>query len=736
MSNQAGLPDYAEAAPDVFLELIEGDLEAEEPVIYGLLKPAAFSPFGGCLRPGLLWALESLAWDQPDRVSHILAQLSGVPIDDNYANTPINSLQGIFRHWLPCTSVSLSERIRILRRLCKKYPDIGWQICIAQLSTGPESAFPNHRPRWREDAATASNLVTNQQSRDFQLKALKLVLDWPVHDHRTLGDLVVLRSNLTDDDQTRIWNLIDAWAETDADDSDKANLRDRIRRYALARQSGRNECDVEFRDRAHEAYERLEPVDPVLRHAWLFNGSWVEPWADELRNEDLDYEKHEERIRDLRTEAVGQIWGDFGFDGVIRLLSGNGAPSSVGEALARATTEDDARVELLGRLMQEEGVAQPNAEMCLRGFFWSLDPDDRSPVISAATEGMDNDTIVRLFRCAPFDRHAWCLLGDYDPEVRQLYWQTVEPGWVRNNTKEVSEALERLLDANRPHTAFNTVRFNWESVETSLLKRLLLRVADEKGEPGTIIQLASHNISKAFGVLAGRTGIDWTEMALLEFKFIQALDHSEHGIPNLEKMMAESPPAFVQVLAMIFGRDDAGEDPPEWEVFASANRAALGSAAHRLLRNLRRIPGTGPDGKINENRLSEWIAETRGLCTQHGRALIGDHYIGQMLARGPACDHGIKPCIEVSKAMEKFKDQEIELGFVTGMLNERGVYSRSIGEGGIKERALASRFRDWARTRSAEYPFVARTLNKVAGSYDRDAQLHDQDAELERRRTH
>ena len=40
-------------------------------------------------------------------------------------------------------------------------------------------------------------------------------------------------------------------------------------------------------------------------------------------------------------------------------------------------------------------------------------------------------------------------------------------------------------------------------------------------------------------------------MARLEFFFVEALDRSKHGIPNLERQIAESPVLFVQSVGSI-----------------------------------------------------------------------------------------------------------------------------------------------------------------------------------------
>ena len=88
-------------------------------------------------------------------------------------------------------------------------------------------------------------------------------------------------------------------------------------------------------------------------------------------------------------------------------------------------------------------------------------------------------------------------------------------------------------------------------------KRLLLAVANVYAEPADWYRLDSYYLSKALDSLDGRTSISSDEMAQLEFLFITTLEHSEHGIPNLERQIAESPTCFVRVLSLVGERHGA-----------------------------------------------------------------------------------------------------------------------------------------------------------------------------------
>jgi hypothetical protein len=197
-------------------------------------------------------------------------------------------------------------------------------------------------------------------------------------------------------------------------------------------------------------------------------------------------------------------------------------------------------------------------------------------------------------------------------------------------------------------------------------------------------QLDAYHISSALSILQGRSGVTPDEMARLEFQFIRALEHSEHGLPNLVGQLVKSPSLFMQVLALTFKRSDGGEDPPEWRLDDLEHKEAICSAAYTLLTKIQRIPGTDDnDGTIKTAELKAWVIEVRSLCLKYGRAEIGDQKIGQILAAAPVGDDGVWPCAPVREVLEEIGSPEIATGMGIGVYNARGVCFR--GEGGAQE---------------------------------------------------
>ena len=736
-SHDRDLPSYAEAAPNAFLALIDEDLTGPQPSVLELLKPVSAGAFESPWRTGLLWSLERLAWNPRNlvRVVAILARLSETKIDDNWVNKPINSLSAIFRSWIPQTAASLDDRVKAFTTLCRSFPDIGWRLCVQQVKGGPDFGHYSGRPHWRNDAAGAGQPVARSEHSAFVRRALDLAISWSPHTETTLGDLVEHVGDLPQDDQRAVWRLVDAWSETDIDDIVKAKLRDRVRRAHLTWRGRLRETETEQRNRAREVYEALGSRDPVVRNAWLFASPWVEGIADDSDDENLDPGEEERRVDQCRREAMTEIWSSRGLDGALQLLP-TCDPGTVGSYVAGCAVTPHAALDVIQACLSSTLDQDETANSFLRGFFWRLDENTRSTLITTIAEIGTVEQVVRLFRCFPFRGTTWRLLNQNDRPVRERYWSTAYPVRGRFTEAETAELIDRLLDAGRPFDAFFAVQFNWDEVETSRLRRLLLAMVTTKVDPTAHFKIDSYQIGKALKSLADRPGIPIDIMAQLEFAFIDVLGDREHGIPNLEKVVTESPIFFVRVLALYLKRSDDGNDPPEWRTADPDRALSSASAAYRLLSKISRIPGTNRKGTVDAHALKEWVKEARRLCREYGRGSIGDQKIGELLSNAPAEKDGVWPCRPVCEVLDANPSEDMATGVRVGVYNARGAHSRGLDEGGQQERELSARYRMWAKRLVFAYPRVAGILEDIAQAYDRDAERHDSDVQVRKRLEH
>lgn len=72
----------------------------------------------------------------------------------------------------------------------------------------------------------------------------------------------------------------------------------------------------------------------------------------------------------------------------------------------------------------------------------------------------------------------------------------------------------------------------------------------------------------------------------------------------------------------------------------------------------------------------------------------------------------------------------MEHGITLGVLNSRGVVSRSLDEGGRQERAKAVQYKEYARILSDKWPRTAMLMKEIARSYDFQARREDLETEI------
>ncbi|MCI5150301.1 MAG: hypothetical protein D3916_13100 [Candidatus Electrothrix sp. MAN1_4] len=142
------LPVLAEAAPDKFLNAVENALQASPCPFDELFAQEGSGGFGGTnYMTGLLWALETLAWDADYliRVCILLGELAIRDPGGNWGNRPDNSLITILLPWHPQTLAPIEKRKIVITTLCNELPDIGWKLLLALLDNRQQMTSGSHQ---------------------------------------------------------------------------------------------------------------------------------------------------------------------------------------------------------------------------------------------------------------------------------------------------------------------------------------------------------------------------------------------------------------------------------------------------------------------------------------------------------------------------------------------------------------------------------------------------------------
>ncbi len=729
------LPLLAEAAPEVFLEVLGQDLDRDVPELSGLLRSSESDEFWQPeWRTSLLEALECLACNAEHLPSAalLLARLSSHEVADRDHELPTSSLHAIFNAWSPQTAATVEDRIATLDLLRRRFPRVAWTICMKQLENAARTAHDGYRPRWRDEAPGAKREASSEDRIKFVRRVVERVFQWSEYDEHTLADLVEHLGSLQHDKRRRVWDLIDDWSLT-ATESAKAALRERIRRAAMTPRGRLRSLGPPTIDRARQTYAALRPSDPVARHKWLFRVDWIEVSADDAAGSEFNPEKNSQTLNKLRRRAIREIYDTPRSEGITRLLAVSGSPYTIGRSVAMSITDSRELGLQVSRLLALGPDSREKAETCIEGLLTHLPDNSVADLLQNASQDLSSEEQARLFAQAPFRRSTWRLVDTCGPELRTRYWRTVDPTNERHSPAGFAKLIGQLLDAGRPEAAFRAVTPFWQCVETSLLKRLMHDLATVISDPRWWDRGEGYEIATALKALNGRQGVRPDEMARLEFRFIDALVSNKdiHGLPHLEERIAGSPAAFAALVARCSKRSDSGEDPPECRVADADRRKADAWAAHQVLDELDKIPGTDPSGQIHAEVLAKWLGDAQRECDQLGHRSLGDAFMGNLLSKAPIGPNAGWPCEAVCEAIEEVASRELGTGFVTGALNSRGPVLR--GQGGQPERELAERYDAWAKTRRFAFPFVAGLLKKIAESYRSYGRWWDSEGNLEDR---
>lgn len=324
-------------------------------------------------------------------------------------------------------------------------------------------------------------------------------------------------------------------------------------------------------------------------------------------------------------------------------------------------------------LAADQGEADFKIHDLIAGFLRQGNEERRDRILAVLLPDLDHAKVTRVMTGLTFNEATWRRLEQLDEAARREYWRSAYPNWHGHCPEALRVAVESLLNAERPRAAFFTARFDWSDLDSARIRRLLQEVAtSSKEKPGTY-QLERHSISDALKELGGRDDVSEEEMAHLEFLYLEALDHTKHGVPNLQRQLAASPRMYVQTLAYVYPRKDDGDDSEDWHIEDDATRQQAASRAYSLLDKMRLVPGTAKDGSVNENELRAWVQETRRLAKEHSRGDVCDIQIGQLLSAAPADEDGLWPCEPVRNVLEEVSSPKIGEGLYLGVHNSRGV---------------------------------------------------------------
>jgi hypothetical protein len=728
------LPILAESAPESFMDAVEHALSEENPFLIDIFTDA--DPMHGSPHTGLLWALETVAWEPQylSRVTLILGKLSRLDPGGRLVNRPIRSLNEIFLWWHPQTLANLEQRLKVIDTLLLRESNIAWNlICSLFPTRHSNTAFGTHKPRWRDWVADYKPSVTygeiNQWSDAISERILSNVGISGDRWEKLLDLLQSLSATFRD---RAIQNLLDISQQADLLSSEKLKIWEvlrvlihRHRRYSSAAWV----LPSELIDQLCIAYENLEPPDSISLYAWLFSAS---PQLPDGVSE--DWQENEKALNNARIEAIEQIFGQGGLSELLQVASQVYYPIQFGVAIGQSKIASQVECQLLDSTLGDDSqllrdVAIGFVSGCFNINQWSW---ARNILAAETSQQWSALKIVVFFLGLPFSTETWEHLKNYGAEIETQYWKIVRGWWIGKEAGEI--IVKKFLEVNRPYRALNIASLCLNEsggnnlLPDSLIANVLESILqyDSKETPAPDLSCFDYEVAKLFFALDKSKDFDKTLIAQLEWAYLPLLIHSERQPKLLHQELSQNPLFFVEVLTFLY-RSDKEEDNALEPSVEDQTRARL---ALELLESWEKVPGLGEDGKIIPEQIKTWVEQAREACLTSGRGAIGDQEIGKILAYAPADSNCIWPDVSVRELIEEISSKDLEAGIAIGIYNKCGVWTKSLSEGGRQERELAGTYLQHATAIADEYPRTASLLRRIAHSYTADAHREDIHAEL------
>lgn len=414
-----GLSRLAEASPTIFLRAVKEDLDRATPELLKLFHEDGPPLFGGCHHAGLLWALETLAWpkDLFPAACRLLLRLAADDPGGQWSNRPMSSLAEILSCWMPYTTASVEDRIKVVQALATEQRQAGW-LLLLQLLPGASGSVsnPTSRPLGREWANSWSRGATNGECAAFIEAIGQTALLQAGFDASRWQALFTRIGSFPGSLLKLYLDRAAQFAATDLTEEQRRNACDELEGQ-LSRHRAFQDSDWSIQSKILDQFEplveMLRPRTLAFRHAWLFDHH-PDRYHIEL---DLSFEQEERALSRDRDVAFQEVLRSERFDGICNLARNAKTPALVGGSLALATA-DQFRADVLRQFLVGDDALQQLAH----GYIWARFHTDGWRWIDEALSLCHSDeAITKLLQVLWCERATWDRVTAQGEKVEAAY---------------------------------------------------------------------------------------------------------------------------------------------------------------------------------------------------------------------------------------------------------------------------------------------------------------------------
>ena len=719
------LPVLAEAAPNEFLDAVENALDQSPCPFEELFSQEGDGAWGGNHLTGLLWALETLAWDADYlvRVCVILGELAERDPGGNTLNRPANSLTTILLSWQSNTTAPINKREVAVKTLMNEVPDVAWNLLISLLLC--QMSFGTRKPEWRDTVLDGWEDRVTQEKHSKQVASYaEIAISMASNDIDKLAQLVGDLDHLPKPHLDKLLEHLSSEEICGKPEDQRLKLWTKLTEFtAIHRHFSEAKWALsdERASRVEDVAAKLAPENPFYFHRRLFSHNdltrYEGTWGDPQQKGKLD--QHRQKLDQRRHQAINEIMAYGGLDMVLQFAENVEAPWFVGHFLgAIAQAETDKRI--LPALLETENTklallasAYVSCRQDVNGWEW-VDGFDKS--------NWSITQISQFLSYLPFTKETWHRATDWLGKSEKEYWIKTSARPYRTDD-DFGFAIDKLIAYDRPHTAIEWLYSKKPLDKSRSVKALMAAISSQ--EPPQ--EMGTHTIIEIIKVLQDDPETDPDDLFRIEWAYLRLLDR--YASPkSLENRLSSDPDFFCEVIRLIYRSKKETEFPREF----SEQDKAIAQNAYKLLDTWKTLPGTQSDGQFLPEQFRAWLKQTKKACAKSGHLEAALQRIGKVLVHAPSDPEGLWIHRTVASALNAKDAEKMRDSFWIGIVNSRGVHT--IDPTGKPERELAEKYKQKAEeVENAGYHRFAVTLRKLAEGYEREAETYIAEHEAEMR---
>jgi len=709
------LPLIAEASPGEFLSVVEESLNKMPSHIMILFQENGSSLDSRIKCYSLISAIESLAWDPSfiGQTTRILAKLVSLNKDRKVASQLENSLKSILHIIHPSTYAGPQERLKALDKIMEMEPDVGWELLLQLIPHSYDSCQINQKMLWRDVVGFGEQLSNTGSSNNEVENRLEAIVDLVGkllkhvgNDAKKWADVIDFMPELPNHDQEQILGRLQKKIGKFNDPYNE--LSEKIRTILSNHRSYpqfRSMSEPQLQ-KLEDIYTILQPNDLVQQYSYLFNDFWPKIPAG-LR---VENEKTEKRVEEFRVNAIRDVIGKIGLEGIITMASAVKYPHLIGYLIPKVGLTRELEEYLLSLLAEQNdnkiNLAKAYVHACAleKGQGWVDEV-----LNSAEYENWGPEQIVNFFVALPENKIVWELVENFGKEISKEYWNKFQFQSFNLSNEELIYMLRMLLTVGRALYALEISANISKNISPSLIAEILEGASLESSisplEPDALCIENLFEILYASDEISPERMVSFEEMYLPVFTAVG----STRPPKFIYKKLAVDPSYFAKLVVSLCTPED--QDSTEEYHITELDRQRV-SSIRDLLLAWDIVPGS-LNGQIDYKKLQKWIKEARKLCKNAERIKCCDRFIGNVLTHVPPDENSNWPPEKLAKLIDKVESGDLEAGFLDGILEKIEVWEVSMINVNQK-RQVAEQLSNFAAKLNILYPRTAKILQDAA----------------------